>query len=89
MSTLSTKQDGKQLSKMHGTAKHSGAITSGLGIVGSSRWALSDLCQHPPGGRPSTFFNIDGGRSQILCQHPSRGPSLMFFNIDGGRSRIL
>jgi hypothetical protein len=44
MSTLSTKQDGKQLSKMHGTAKHSGAITSGLGIVGSSRWALSDLC---------------------------------------------
>jgi hypothetical protein len=40
MSTLSTNEDGKKLSEMHGTAKHFGSITSGLCIVDSSRWMI-------------------------------------------------
>jgi hypothetical protein len=36
MSTWSTKEDGKQLSEMHGTARCFDAITNGLCIVGSS-----------------------------------------------------
>jgi hypothetical protein len=40
MSTWSTKQDGKQLFEMHGIARRSGAITSGLCTVGSSRWTI-------------------------------------------------
>jgi hypothetical protein len=40
MSTLSTKEDGKQLSKMHSTARRSSATTSDLCIVDSSRWMI-------------------------------------------------
>jgi hypothetical protein len=40
MSTSSTSEDGKQLSKMHGTVRRSGSITSGLCIVGSSTWTI-------------------------------------------------
>jgi transposase InsO family protein len=40
MSTLSTNEDGKQLFEMHGTARRSSATTSGLCIVGSSRWMM-------------------------------------------------
>jgi hypothetical protein len=40
ISTLSTNKNGKQLSKMHGTARRSGAITNGLCIVGSSGWMI-------------------------------------------------
>jgi hypothetical protein len=40
MSTLSTDEDGKQLSEMHGTIRRSGNITSGLCIVGSYRWMI-------------------------------------------------
>jgi hypothetical protein len=38
--TLSMKEDGKQLSEMHDTSRRSGATTSGLCIVGSSRWMI-------------------------------------------------
>jgi hypothetical protein len=40
MSTWSMKQDGKQLSEMHGTARRSDTITSGLCIVGNSKWMI-------------------------------------------------
>jgi hypothetical protein len=40
MSTWLTKQDAKQLFKMHGTTRCSSAITSGLCIVGSSKWMI-------------------------------------------------
>jgi hypothetical protein len=40
MSTSSTNEDDKQLSEMHGTARRSGAITSGSCIVGSYRWTI-------------------------------------------------
>jgi hypothetical protein len=60
MSTSSTNEDGNQLSKMHSTARHSGAITSDLCIVGSSKWTIwcSDTylpvkvpTSSPPAGR--------------------------------------
>jgi transposase InsO family protein len=40
MLTLSTSENGKKLSRMHGTIRHSNATTSGLCIVGSSRWTI-------------------------------------------------
>jgi hypothetical protein len=40
MLTTSMNEDGKQLSKMHGTIRCSDAITSSLCIVGTSRWMI-------------------------------------------------
>jgi hypothetical protein len=37
---MSMKEDDKQLSEMYGTARRSDATTSGLCIVGSSRWTI-------------------------------------------------
>jgi hypothetical protein len=60
MLTLLTKEDGNLLLKMHGTTKHSGAISSGSCIAGSSRWMIwcSGGCSlrrvptsSPPAGR--------------------------------------
>jgi hypothetical protein len=40
MSTSSTNKDGKQLSKMHGTARCSSATTNSLCTIGSFRWMI-------------------------------------------------
>jgi hypothetical protein len=40
MSTSLMNEDGKQLSKMHGTARRFGAITSSFYKVGSSKWTI-------------------------------------------------
>jgi hypothetical protein len=51
-------------------------------------WMLSDLCQHSPGGPPSTFFTLMVGAPGSIAPAPPREPIVDVFYVDGGCSQL-